>query len=148
MEDEFNRLLEAFKDGFNGEEKNIHLVMKQSIDTLLKMKESLNSASEEEKSDLIETINHFQDSLREEFKKYTQKEGLNETELSQSLDSRDNFTEEQWNDLQKAKETLISASLKKDSDSQILDPSSKDPKKLPSRPVGKKMLKRSLWIKL
>ena len=25
MKDEFNRLLEAFKEGFNGEEKNIHL---------------------------------------------------------------------------------------------------------------------------
>ncbi len=115
MDDEFDRLIKLFSLDQKEKEQRMEEIFSRSMDFFDKYKYIVNNGSESEKADIQENMDILRAKLKEENENNQTRLGLSRDDLEQITNDPKNFSQEQWEFLQKAKTSLsVDQSLSND----------------------------------
>lgn len=151
MNDEFDKIMEFFSMGPDEKAHRLEDIFSDSIEFFNKFQYVLENGTDEEKTEVLTKVMKLQEKLQEETEKMCNESGLSEDELRDFANDRENFTDEEWETISKAKSELnekaeaISHSLPKEK-----EPGPAEPKKPSAKKKKKKTSKRASgdnWLK-
>lgn len=149
MEDEFEKIMNLFGLDSKEKEKKLEEIFKASIEFIEKFKHIRAEGTEEQKEDMKIKLGILKQKIAEESKASEKKLSLSKEEIKELSKDQKNFTPEQWELLQKTKETIneeksVMASKKQNAlDTQLKN------KKMSANKTKKRRSKRgsSRWLK-
>ena len=103
MKDEFDKIMEFFS--LPPEDKAVKLqdIFEDSIAFFERFKHILENGTPEEKKNMINKVAELQKTLQSETQKACQLTGLSEDDLKNYANTRENFSDDQWDLIQNAK---------------------------------------------
>ena len=143
MHDEFRKIMSFFSLSPDQKADELDGVFKSSIEFFDKFKYILENGTPEEKNEIMNEVMQLQEKLQQETEKMCSETGLSEEQLKEYAQSKDNFSDEEWESIQAAKTKLESQAEEL---SAVL-PAAK--KKEPSERKGKApgAPKKKKWVK-
>lgn len=142
MHEELKRIMEFFD--LDTDQKTEHLgdVFKDTVEFFNRFKHVLEKGSAEEKKAMIEEVLKLQEKLELETNEMCDTMEMNEDELKEFSENPENFSEEEWQTIQEAKQRLESQA------SEIEDVIGFDQAKEPKKAKSKKSRSKSKkWMK-
>ncbi len=109
LKEEFNRLMNLFAQGAEGQPINLEEIFKQSLAFFEHLNVQLEKGSQDEKKEALMMMSEMYTQMMQETKKICEKTGMTEEQLSTYAENPSNFSSEQWNSIQEAKEKMFSA---------------------------------------
>lgn len=106
MHDEFRKIMSFFSLDPEQKAGQLDSVFKSSIDFFDKFKDTLENGTPEEKNEIMKEVMQLQEKLQEETEKMCEQTGLSEEQLKEYAQSKDNFSDEEWESIQAAKSKL------------------------------------------
>jgi hypothetical protein len=108
MKDEFDKIMDLF--ALSAEQKENHLdeIFHLSIAFIEKYKDMKDTGSKEEQEDISKKLLLLREKISEENARSETILHLSKEEIKQLSSNKDNFTPEQWDLLQKTKQSIIS----------------------------------------
>jgi hypothetical protein len=107
MEDEFNKIMHLFSLDQDNKEKQLDEIFHLSIAFIEKYKDIQTEGSSEEKADFTKKLSLLREKISDETAKSESALNLSKEEIKELSKNKENFTNEQWELLQKTKESII-----------------------------------------
>lgn len=107
LKEKFERLFHAFDKKAHGQEVNLESVFRDSIEFFQQLKRELQTATPEERKDLMHMVQEMNDKINEESYKICSKTGMSEQQLMEYAENPNNFSEHQWRTIQKGKGEML-----------------------------------------
>lgn len=144
LKDEFQRLIRIFQDGAEGKPVNLAEVFSQSIEFFQHLKGQIEKGTPEERKEAMQMMAELYNQMMAETKKITERSGVSEEQLLSFAENPNNFSPEQWKQIQESKQKIAQAGQELSKVMQQLakgeTPTKSDDKK------GKKP-KKSQWMR-
>jgi hypothetical protein len=160
LKDEFNRLMNLFAQGAEGQPINLEEVFKQSLAFFDHLNVQVQKGSQEEKKEALMMMSEMYTQMMQETKKICEKTGMSEEQLANYAENPSNFSPEQWNSIQEARQKMLSAGQNLAKSVSAIDPGArKAAGPAPSTPAPKegggekkggapvKKSKKSQWMR-
>jgi len=141
MSDEFRKIMAFFSMDPDKKASELEHVFENSIEFFEKFKETLQHGTPEQKQQMLNEVMQLQEKLQQETTKMCEETGLSENQLKEFAENKENFSEEEWNTIQGAKQKL---------NSQADELSAALPKKTSGKSSEKKGsagVKKNKWMK-
>lgn len=106
MHDEFRKIMSFFSLDADQKAEELDGVFKSSIEFFDKFKYVLENGTPEEKNEIMNEVMQLQEKLQQETEKMCSETGLSEDQLKEYAQSKDNFSDEEWESIQSAKSKL------------------------------------------
>jgi len=103
MHQEFKRIMDFFKMSAEERGEKLESVFEDSLDFFERFRYILENGSFEEKKEVMEEFAQMQDKLREEMQKLQDTTGMSPDELEKIANDPENFSDEQWEVISKAR---------------------------------------------
>lgn len=138
LKDEFNRLMNLFAQGAEGQPINLEEVFRQSLAFFDHLNVQLQKGSQEEKKEALMMMSEMYTQMMQETKKICEKTGMSEEQLTSYAENPSNFSPEQWSSIQEARKKMLSAGQNLAKSVSAIDPGSrKTGGSTPSAPAPK-----------
>ncbi len=109
LKDEFQRLINLFREGAEGKPIKLDEVFSQSLQFFEHLKVQIQKGTPEEKREALVMMTEMYKEMIEETKKITQQSGMTEEQLLTFAENPGNFTPEQWEAIQSSKDRVFKA---------------------------------------
>ena len=109
MKEEFDRLMSLFHDTADGKKQSLEEVFSQSLEFLTHLQELIATGSGEDKREAVKMMQEMYAQMMIESKRITERSGLTEEQLVAFAENPDNFTPEQWKEIQSSKSKIALA---------------------------------------
>jgi hypothetical protein len=109
LKDEYNRLIQLFRDGAEGKPINLAEVFSQSLEFFQHLKEQMQEGGPEEKKEAMAMMTELYQQMMTETRKITEKSGLTEEQLMAYAENPANFSADQWRQIQDSKQKIAQA---------------------------------------
>lgn len=109
LRDDYNRLMKLFQEGAEGKKIDLDEVFKQSIEFFQHLKGQIEKGSPEEKKEAMAMMAEMYNQMMAETKKITQQSGFSEEQLLAYAENPNNFSPEQWKQIQESKQKISEA---------------------------------------
>jgi hypothetical protein len=106
MHEEFKKIMAFFSLDPEQKAGELEDVFKNSIEFFDKFKYILENGTPEEKNEIMNEVMQLQQKLQQETEKMCSETGLSEDQLKEYAQSKDNFSDEEWESIQSAKKKL------------------------------------------
>lgn len=160
LKDEYKRLMNLFAQGAEGQPINLEEVFKQSLAFFDHLNVQLQKGSAEEKKEALMMMSEMYTQMMQETKKICEKTGMSEEQLASYSENPSNFSPEQWNAIQEARQKMLSTGQSLAKSVSAIDPGARKAaaEPAPSSPESKergekkggspvKKSKRSQWMR-
>ncbi|MBS0652330.1 MAG: hypothetical protein JSR39_02260 [Verrucomicrobia bacterium] len=139
LKDEFNRLMNLFAQGAEGQAINLEEVFRQSLAFFEHLNVQLQKGSQEEKKEALMMMSEMYTQMMQETKKICEKTGMSEEQLTSYAENPSNFSPEQWSSIQEARKKMLSAGQNLAKSVSAMDPGAarKTGDSSPSAPASK-----------
>lgn len=124
LKDEFNRLMNLFAQGAEGQPINLEEVFRQSLAFFDHLNNQLQKGSQEEKKEALMMMSEMYTQMMQETKKICEKTGMSEDQLTSYAENPSNFSPEQWSSIQEARKKMLSAGQNLAKSVSAMDPGS------------------------
>lgn len=142
MDNEFKKIMSFFSLDQSQKAEHLDEVFENSVHFFEKFKQILESGTTDEKEAIMNQVVELQKKLQQETERMCHETGLSESELKDFAQDKENFSEQEWNSIQSARQKLEKQA---DSLSEILPPKNKEEregeKKTSIAPKKKKWMK-------
>jgi hypothetical protein len=146
LKDEYNQLIQLFRDGAEGKTINLAEVFSQSVEFFQHLKEQMEEGGPQEKKEAMAMMTELYQQMMAETKKITEKSGLTEEQLMAYAENPTNFSAEQWRQIQESKQKIAQAGQDLSKVVQQLTQGAPSPAKDEKGHKGKKG-KKSQWMR-
>lgn len=126
LKDEFNRLMQLFAQGAEGQPVNLEEIFKQSLAFFEDLNVQLKEGSEEDKKEALKMMSEMYSQMMNQTKKICEKTGMSEEQLASFAENPSNFSPDQWASMQEARNKMQQAGLNLAKSVQSLDPASRE----------------------
>lgn len=106
MHEEFKKIMAFFSLEPDQKVGELESVFKHSIEFFDKFKYVLENGTPEEKNEIMNEVMQLQQKLQQETEKMCSETGLSEEQLKEYAQTKDNFSDEEWESIQSAKAKL------------------------------------------
>src|ERR1700722_366567 len=96
LKDEYNHLIQLFRDGAEGKTINLAEVFSQSLEFFKQLKEQMEEGGPQEKKEAMTMMTELYQQMMAETKKIAEKSGFSEEQLMAYAENPANFSAEQW----------------------------------------------------
>lgn len=106
LKEEFNRLMNLFAQGAEGQAVNLDEVFKQSLVFFDHLNAQLQKGTDEEKKEAFLMMSEMYTQMMQQTKKISEKTGMSEEQLARYSENPSNFSPEQWAGIQEARRKM------------------------------------------
>jgi len=111
LKDDFNHLMELFVQSAEGKQVDIQQVFSESLEFFEKLKYRIQNGTPEEKKEAITLMSEMHAKMMSEVRRVCDKTGMTEEQLLSYADNPANFSQDQWRNIQEAKEKMAKTGL-------------------------------------
>ncbi len=106
-QDIFNKFEALFREMESGQHPNVEKFVHEALLILNSLREKMVQGTDEERAKALELAQRMQKMLEQRAEKAMHETGMNAQQLEEFLSKRSNFTDEQWNSFQKARNEMV-----------------------------------------
>ena len=106
MEDELDRIISYFSLSPEEKEKKLETVFSDSVEYFARFRHIMENGTPEEKKKAAEKVMLLKQTIEQETEKVAEKTGMNMDQLTEYANNPENYSEKQWELIQKAKSQL------------------------------------------